>query len=232
MSLQWTLIATFLYAEIAVVLLLVLPVASPQRWQRLFKSRFLQSLGQQASMYFLVLLAILVLFLLDAIREMRKYSSTEVAEHAHAHLDAEMQGNMRLFRAQRNFYISGFALFLSLVIRRIVILISVQATLIAQSEASMKQAQSATSAARNLLQKSGESAQNDSNEVHDKVVKELKAQLKELEDKNSKLENELVREKRDKAAVKSQADSLAKEYDRLNEEHAKLVSAEGDKKSD
>lgn len=92
MSLQWTLIATFLYAEIVVVLLLVLPVASPQRWQRLFKSRFLQSLGQQASMYFLVLLAILVLFLLDAIREIRKYSSPEVHEHAHAHLDAEMQG--------------------------------------------------------------------------------------------------------------------------------------------
>lgn len=39
----------------------------------------------------------------------------EAAEHQHQHLDAEMQGSMRLFRAQRNFYISGFALFLSLV---------------------------------------------------------------------------------------------------------------------
>lgn len=75
MSLQWTLIAGFLYAEIAVVLLLVLPVASPKRWNALFKSRFLQGLQQQAGVYFLILLAILVLFLLDAIREMRKYSS-------------------------------------------------------------------------------------------------------------------------------------------------------------
>lgn len=132
---------------------------------------------------------------------------------------------MRLFRAQRNFYISGFALFLSLVIRRLVTLISAQATLIAQSEASMKQAQSATSAARNLLQKSGESAQNDTNEVHDKAVTELKAKLKELE-------IELEKEKKDKTAVKSQAESLAKEYDRLNEEHSKLLSAGGDKKSD
>lgn len=39
----------------------------------------------------------------------------ESTEHQHQHLDAEMQGSMRLFRAQRNFYISGFALFLSLV---------------------------------------------------------------------------------------------------------------------
>lgn len=142
-------------------------------------------------------------------------------------------GNMRLFRAQRNFYISGFALFLSLVIRRLVILISAQATLIAQSEASMKQAQSATTAARSLLQKSGESAQNDSNEVHDKAVTELKTQLKDLQAKNLELESELTRERKDKAAVKSQADSLAKEYDRLNEEHSKMITAEGNnKKSD
>lgn len=92
MSLQWTLIASFLYAEILVVLLLVLPIASPQRWQKLFKSRFLQSLGQQASIYFLILLAILVLFLLDAIREIKKYSSPEMHDHAHTHLDTEMQG--------------------------------------------------------------------------------------------------------------------------------------------
>ena len=90
MSVQWTLIASFLYVEIAVVLLLVLPVASPTRWQKIFKSKILQSLGKQASLYFLVLMAILVLFLVDAIREMRKYSHYEPGEHGH--LDAEMQG--------------------------------------------------------------------------------------------------------------------------------------------
>lgn len=74
MSLQWTLIAGFLYIEIVVVLLLVLPIASPKRWNSLFKSRFLQGLQAQAGIYFMILLAVLVLFLLDAIREMRKYS--------------------------------------------------------------------------------------------------------------------------------------------------------------
>lgn len=231
MSLQWTLIASFLYVEIFIVLLLVLPVASPTRWQKFFRSRFLQSLSNQASVYFLVLLAILVLFLLDAIREMKKYSSNEHADHAH--LDAEMQGNMRLFRAQRNFYISGFALFLSLVIRRLVILISTQATLLAQSEAAMRQAQSATTTARSLLSQKGETAENDTNEAHDKIISALKLQLSELASKNSDIENELKREKKDKEALKSQADSLAKEYDRLTEEHSKLMKAGGDdKKSD
>lgn len=234
MSLQWTLIASFLYVEIAIVLFLVLPVASPTRWQKLFKSRFLQSLNNQASFYFVILLGVLVLFLLDAIREMRKYSASLDHTQHHHQLNLEMQENMRLFRAQRNFYISGFALFLSLVIRRLVILISTQATLLAQNEAAMRQAQSATSTARSLLSQRtiGESAQNDSNEAHDKAVSELKNQIKELQAKNLELENDLTKEKKDKEAVKSQAESLAKEYDRLTGEHAKLAQSSGDKKSD
>jgi B-cell receptor-associated protein 31 len=234
MSLQWTLIAGFLYVEIAIVLLLVLPVASPTRWQKFFKSRFLQSISGRASFYFVILLGVLVLFLLDAIREMRKYSSSLDHTNHHHQLNLEMQENMRLFRAQRNFYISGFALFLSLVIRRLVLLISIQANLLAQNEAAMRQAQSATTTARSLLSQRtiGESAQNDSNEAHDKAVSELKNQIKELQGKNSELESELTKEKKDKEALKSQADSLAKEYDRLNNEHAKILRSSGDKKSD
>lgn len=76
MSLVWTIIATFLYVEIAIVLLLVLPIASPSRWQRFFRSRFLAMLTGQAQMYFYLLLGVLVLFVLEAIREMRKYSHT------------------------------------------------------------------------------------------------------------------------------------------------------------
>ena len=48
---------------------------------------------------------------------MRKYSDENHAAdagHGGTHLDAQMQMQMRLFRAQRNFYISGFALFLCL----------------------------------------------------------------------------------------------------------------------
>jgi B-cell receptor-associated protein 31 len=216
MSLQWTIIATFLYVEIAVVLLLVLPVASPQRWNKIIRSRFLKAVNNQASVYFFILLAILILFFLDAIREMRKYSSAETTEATHAHLDAEMQVNMRLFRAQRNFYISGFALFLSLVIRRLVTLISQQASLMAQGEALMRQAHSATTTAQSLLaQNQASTAQNDTNEAHDKEVTELKEKL-------AKAEMALEREKKDKEALKSQAESVNKEYDRLNEEYRKL----------
>lgn len=214
MSLVWTLIAGFLYAEIAFVLLLVLPIASPYKWNRFFKSKFLAVLAQQAHLYFFLIMGVLVLFLLDAIREMRKYS-----HHDHSsdvHLNIEMQHSMRLFRAQRNFYISGFSIFLVLVIRRLVTLISAQANLLAQSEASLKQAQSASAAVKSLMsEKTTEKAKE---ATEDKTLGEI-SQLKE---RIHVLTSELNREKKDKEALKSQAESLNKEYDRLTEEYSKL----------
>lgn len=149
MSLIWTLIDAFLFAEIILVLLMVLPIFSAQKWNRFFKSKFLASIAQQAQMYVYILIGLLVLCLLEALREMFKYSHEEHGEDVH--LDMEMKHSMHLFRAQRNFYISGFAAFLVLVIKRLVALISSQAFLLAQSEASMKQAQSATARARALI---------------------------------------------------------------------------------
>jgi B-cell receptor-associated protein 31 len=211
MSLTWTLIAGFLYAEVAIVLLLVLPVFSASRWNRFFKSRFLAALSRQAQIYFYLMIGVLVIFLLEAIREMRKYSSVE----EETTLNLGMQHSMRLFRAQRNFYISGFAIFLALVIRRLIILISEQAHLIAQSEASMKQAQSATQAARNLMT---DKKPEEQEKTDDEKVK--------LSEKVKELEAELRKEQKDKEALKSQAESLNREYDRLTDEFSKLQNKE------
>uniref|UniRef100_A0A1L8EEV2 Endoplasmic reticulum transmembrane protein n=1 Tax=Haematobia irritans TaxID=7368 RepID=A0A1L8EEV2_HAEIR len=214
MSLVWTLIAGFLYAEIAVVLLLVLPVASPYKWNRFFKSKFLAMLARQAHLYFFLIMGVLVLFLLDAIREMRKYSHHD--HNSDVHLNVEMQHSMRLFRAQRNFYISGFAIFLVLVIRRLVTLISTQAGLLAQSEASMKQAASASAAAKSLM------AEKSTEKAKEATEDETLGEITKLKDRIHELTSELNREKKDKEALKSQAESLNKEYDRLTEEYSKL----------
>lgn len=222
MSLVWSLIASFLYVEIFIVMLLVLPVASPQRWQRFFKSRFLAMLSSQAQTYFYLLLFVLVLFLLEAIREMRKYSHTEPT--AEQHLNVGMQHSMRLFRAQRNFYISGFAIFLCMVIRRLVSLITTQAQLLAQSEASMKQAQSATAAARSLMnqQKDGEEKPKDGDKPKPSAPLADEVNVDGLKQRIAELEGELTRERKDKEAMKSQSESLNREYDRLTEEYSKL----------
>lgn len=140
-------------------------------------------------------------------------------------LNMGMQHSMKLFRAQRNFYISGFAIFLSLVIRRLIILISQQASLIANSEASMRQAQSATAAARSMIGKEDTKKTDGETKVDEEKVK--------LQDEVKRLEAELKRELKDKEALKSQAESLNREYDRLTGEYSKLqnknLKAGGDK---
>lgn len=207
MSLQWTIIATFLYFEVGVLMLFLVPYMSARRWNGLFRSRFYKALSAQAQWYFTFLLCILVLFLLDSIREMRKYSNPELND-AHQHLDHEMQANMRLFRAQRNFYISGIALFLSFVIKRFIGLMTLQASLVAENEATLKQAKSASKAAMDLMKK------NDGDDsAESKTIEKFKKELEAI--------------KADRDAIKSQAESVSKEYDRLMAEHEKLQKTAG-----
>ncbi|CAL8118757.1 unnamed protein product [Orchesella dallaii] len=262
MSLQWSIVAGFLYSEILVMVILLLPIISPQRWNRLFRSKILHSLGTQTQLYFYGLFGLLALLFLDAIREMRKYSSEEFDLNTNP--KAEMQAHMKLFRAQRNFYISGFALLLSAIIRRITTLLSIQAMLMAENEAALKQAANASKAASAIIdaQTSSGSGKKSSDDGGDapKLQKEVKA-LKDgkvfryfnllmfecLRKKyngghsnlNSCLINgiiELAASLRDKDVLKSQADNTNKEYDRLLKEHEKLQKqlsiAGGDKKDD
>jgi len=139
MTLQWTLIAVFLYVEIAFLLLLMLPWIRPPVWQKLFKSRLVKALETYSSIYFYSFGGILVLLFFDAIREVKKYGTTDLSlEDKFATPNADTMIHMRLFRAQRNLYIAGFALFLYLVCRRMVQMISREAQLMASAEAAMK----------------------------------------------------------------------------------------------
>lgn len=194
MSLVWTLIASFLYLEIVIVLVLALPIFSALRWQRFFKSRFFSVIENQVHVYFYILLAVLVLFLLDSIREMRKYSHYE--PEIEMHMKAEMQHNMRMFRAQRNFYISGFSIFLTIVIRRLVILITAQAEIL--------QAR-VISGPKNVAPAVDPSESSSS-----------------LQQKYAKLNAELKAEKEEKQLILEKTKSLEKDYDRLSQENVEL----------
>jgi len=228
MSIHWTLIAGFLYAEIAAVLFLLVPFISPKKWNSLFKSRFFKAIEGQSFFYFCVLLLILVLSFLDAVREMRKYSSGghDRSDHAshHGQLDMEMQHHMRLFRAQRNFYISGFALFLCLVLRRLVTLLLTHASLETSNEAALRQAASASSAAEKLLSEQQQPAA----AADDQQLQQLRRQLAAAE---TEREGAVARAE----ALLAQVGDTASEYDSLLAEHRSLQRAAGeagDKKTD
>lgn len=186
-----------------------------------------------ANLYFNVFILILVVLFLDGIRELRKYSSEhDSIDITQANPGADIAIHMKLFRAQRNFYIAGFSLFLIFVLRRLVTLLSREARLEAENEAVKRQAQSATAAAKQML----EEQDNKNNEEQDK---ETKARLDKAQSQIMKLQEEVGKALADKDAMKKQAVSTNTEYDRLLEEHAKLQEQitklqgqEGTKKDD
>jgi len=142
---------------------------------------------------------------------MSKYSAgRDGAVHEHAHLDAEIQYSMKLFRAQRNFYIAGFALFLCLVIRRLVLLIQTQAGLLAERDAAIKQAKGASDAAQSMLKSSSSTTSGD--EINEELVKKLRKEMTETKE-------DLKKMAKSEESLKKQAENLTKEYDRLMKEH-------------
>lgn len=162
MSLVWTLIDAFLLMEIVFIVILTLPIFGPASWNRLFKSKFLATFSKKSKSCIYLIIAVLLLVLLEAIREVSKYRTEKLDDEVA--LDVRMQHSMRLFRAQRNFYISGFTIFLVLVIKRLVALISEQSYLTANSEASLKQAESVSMVARNLITNNQEEVDNKKSE--------------------------------------------------------------------
>jgi len=221
MSLQWTLVATFLYTEIAVVIILLLPFISPTRWNAIFQSNAIKTFKSTSHYYFRFSVGILFLLFVDAIRSVRHYTAPLEAEHGHHDGPlAEMQYHMKLFRGQRNLYICGFALFLVFVIRRLVVLLAEQANLIAQKEAALKQAKSASDAAQSLMaagddqKKGGDGVDGEAAQLRARI-NDVVGERDEALQKVQSLENLLN-------ALKRQAEGTNKEYDRLMGEHEKL----------
>jgi len=213
MTLQWSVVALMLYLEICVVIFLLLPWIRPSIWKKLFNSRFVHSFKSYANIYSYAGIAVLLLLFFDAIREVQKYSHVELKVESHLTANADAIIHMRLFRAQRNLYISGFVLLLFLIISRIVSLLSRCAHLEAAAEAAMKQAEGANKAAQTLM---------DKNSGVDKVkfATEKEELLKKLRSAEA-----------DRDAMKSQTENLQSEYDRVCEE-LNNHTRNGDKKDD
>ncbi|XP_026879370.1 B-cell receptor-associated protein 31 [Electrophorus electricus] len=248
MSLQWTAVATFLYAEVFAVLLLCVPFVSPKRWNKIFKSRLMVAITTYGNTAFVVVICILVFLLVDAFREVRKYSVSDKVDLSNNPVAIE-HIHMKLFRAQRNEYIAGFALLLCLLLRRLAALLSQQASLMASNEAFQKQAEGASDAARRYMEENeklqeklreagvevpevGGGKPKGSTEEENKTLKKEVGQLKDELDATRKA---LQKSDSDVKAMKKQAENLTVEYDRLLEEHANLQAkydTEQDKKSD
>ncbi|CAJ1065588.1 B-cell receptor-associated protein 29 [Xyrichtys novacula] len=238
MTLQWTAVALFLYAEIGVLVILCIPFISAKRWQKIFNLRIWAFMSGFWNKVFLTMIIVLIVLFLDAVREVRKYSGKEVAANAKLQPNMYDHLHMKLFRAQRNLYISGFAVFLWLVMKRVITLINQLATVSLNTEALQGQADSANQAANKymednemlkqaLMEGKGDKATAEGMELLRKEVEKLRKELKASEDalKSSESEGDVM---------KKQMDGLTREYDRLLKEHQELQNREdsGNKKED
>lgn len=215
------------------MLLLCIPFISPKRWQKIFKSRLVQLVVSYGNTFFVVLIVILVLLLIDAVREIRKYDDVTEKVNLQNNPGAMEHFHMKLFRAQRNLHIAGFCLLLSFLLRRLVTLISQQATLLASNEAFKKQAEGASEAAKKYIEENDKlkkeaGIDGGKLDLNDDVLvenKNLKAELKKLTEELAISKRNLERAEHEALAMRKQSEGLTKEYDRLLEEHSRLQAA-------
>jgi len=235
MTLQWVSVAAFLYTEIGVGFILCLPFISNARWKSIFTSRLLTLIAHHGTFLFSAFVLMLLVLFTDSAWTTFKLSRVDMSQvNLQNNPQAELQAHMKLFRAERNMYMSGFSLFMLVVLRRLAMLITKQAQVEASSQAALKQAQGASEQARKLMQENedllkgseGKSSSATSEEEKEKL-KELVATLKEdLKETSAKLEAT----EKDMEAMKAQSEGLHREYDRvldLNNQLEKKVSILG-----
>ncbi|XP_060928931.1 B-cell receptor-associated protein 29 [Limanda limanda] len=238
MTLQWTVVALFLYVEIGVLVLLSIPFISARRWQSIFHLRIWGFMAKFWYRVFITMIIILIVLFLDAVREVRKYSSKEHGTAAKLQPNMYDHLHMKLFRAQRNLYISGFAVLLWLVMKRVITLINQLATVSGTTAALQAQADNANRAAKKysedneLLKKTlmggkGDEASATGMELLKQELEKLKEELKTTADALNKSQSE-------SEVMKKQTDGLAREYERLLKEHQELQNLQdsGNKKDD
>ncbi|XP_063252945.1 tRNA-dihydrouridine(20a/20b) synthase [NAD(P)+]-like isoform X2 [Prinia subflava] len=227
---EWTAVAAFLYGEVGVILVLCLPFISPLRWQKIFMFPLWSKMAVFWNKMFLTIIVLLIVLFFDAVREVRKYSSVHVNEKvANVNSSAFDHIQMKLFRSQRNLYLSGFSLFLWLVLRRTVTLLTQLAKEMTSHAALETQVNDATEAAKKYMaenEKLQEALSGKGNgkkkESTDASEKKLKEEVEHLKAELQKTSHAFQRAKNEVAAVKRQSEGLRKEYDNLMKEYEQL----------
>ncbi|XP_074050039.1 tRNA-dihydrouridine(20a/20b) synthase [NAD(P)+]-like isoform X3 [Macrotis lagotis] len=241
MTLQWAAVASFLYTEIGLILTLCLPFISPQRWHKIFTFPLWSKIATYWNKAFLTIIVLLIVLFLDAVREVKKYSiSHGLEKNSNSNPSAYEHVQMKLFRAQRNLYISGFSLFLWLVLRRLVTLITQLAKELRIKGILKIQADSNNDAAKKYLEENErlkqaleKSAKGDE-QITDTENKYLMENMEKLKTELKKTSDALTKAHSEVSAMKKQSESLSKEYDRLLKEHTQLqeILAKSEKKKD
>jgi B-cell receptor-associated protein 31 len=201
--------------EMAIFSILLIPMPSGVR--RVI-TRWISTSSLVAQLqYFLKIMFVFVLILfLDSLNRAFKGEHEHDAASTNPHSDTHF--HMKVFRAQRNMYLTGFTVFMSLLLNRFINMVT-QMSKIEEELATLKKManNNANQALKMLNDQKGGSDK-------DKKIEELEKQLEAAKKEALKAE-----------AVVKQATNLSKEYDRLadrNNELEKKLQKELDNKKD
>jgi len=231
MNLQWISAAAFLYTEIGLGLLFCLGFISNKTWRRIFTSRLLVLVKEYGTFLFSAFIIMLVVLFCDSLHSTIKYSRIDTSMSnvdLRNNPQAEVQVHLKLFRHQRNLYITGFSLFMLIVLRRLVMLISKQAQVEAINEALEKQAKGASEQAKNYmaknedLQKGNRGKANASTKEAEEEKRQLLEMVNTLKEDLKETTSKLETAESNLAAMKAQSEGLHREYDRILDEHNRL----------
>ncbi|KAE8616247.1 hypothetical protein XENTR_v10008755 [Xenopus tropicalis] len=203
------------------------------RWKKIFRFQLWSKVSPYWNKAFLSIIVVLIVLFLDAAREVKKYSANHLTDkNAKLYPSSYDHIHMKLFRSQRNLYISGFSLFLWLVLRRVVSLIMQLASEIESNGAMQTQVENANEAAKKYmednehLKKTINSAKMDEGKWALKAENEkLKTEVESLKEELKRMTEALSKSQKDSSAIKKQCDGLTREFDHLLKEHEKLQNA-------
>lgn len=167
------------------------------------------------------MIMVLIVLFLDALREVQKYSGPEPMQDATVNPNVYDHVHMKLFRAQRNLYISGFSLFLWLIIRRVATLLNYAAVSVENSAALHAQMDNIVNAAKQHEEENRMLRQTllDEEKTISSKNQQLKLEIEKLVGKLKTAESAVHKSQAEVEAMKRQANGLAHEYDRLLSEH-------------
>uniref|UniRef100_A0A914Y1C7 Endoplasmic reticulum transmembrane protein n=1 Tax=Panagrolaimus superbus TaxID=310955 RepID=A0A914Y1C7_9BILA len=212
MTLQWSIVAAILYAEIFAVLLLLLPWIKPEIWRRVFNSTLVHKMSRFADTIQYSAGFVFILLFTDAIREVRKCSHISDNLEASRVAPADATVQKRLFHAQRNLYMVGMLVILYLAIVRIARLIHESANLFNAAVASGREALDASETTKIIAEADGPNT----------ISGTIQAKVDELRNKLKIAEG-------DRDLMKTQAENLQKQYNSVSEElRAKIGGSDSD----
>ncbi|CAL8109019.1 unnamed protein product [Orchesella dallaii] len=117
MGYWWVGTAWFVHCQIIVILLSLSPFGKPRFWNKILGSRFITFINEKLwNIYILIGIPSLLVFL-DSLRELHKYSAAEYDMYGDP--ITRKDAHIALLRAQRNYFISGAAVVLCLIVPKL-----------------------------------------------------------------------------------------------------------------